>query len=306
MKILVTGGAGFIGSNIVEALVERGDEVTVLDDFSTGAMENLENVQDEIRIIRGSCLDIPRLDLGKPELIFHMGIPSSSPMYRKNRLLVGEAINGFISVMELARENSVRVIYASSSSIYRGCPKPYREDMQTKPFDYYTEARLTMERLAEVYHQIHGVRSVGLRFFSVYGPHERAKGRYANVLSQFLWSMQRGERPVVYGDGEQTRDFVHVSDVVRACLLAAEADLDCEVINVGTGKETSFNEVIDLLNRSLGKSIEPKYVENPIKNYVRETLADITKAKELLGYEPSVKLEEGIKLLIEESECGGR
>ena len=151
MKVLVTGGAGFIGSNLAEALVGRGDEVTVLDDFSTGTMDNLASVKDKIKIIRGSCLEIPKLELNQPELIFHMGIPSSSPMYRENRLLVGEAINGFISVMELAREGTKRVVYASSSSMYRGCPKPYREDMRLQPFDYYTEARLTMERLAEVY-----------------------------------------------------------------------------------------------------------------------------------------------------------
>ena len=223
-------------------------------------------------------------------------------MYRENRLLVGEAINGFISVMEFAREGARRVVYASSSSVYRGCPKPYREDMHPQPFDYYTEARLAMERLAEVYYQLYGVSSVGMRFFSVYGPHEQAKEKYANIISQFLWLMREDKTPVIYGDGSQTRDFVHVSDVVRACLAAAEADLGCEVINVGTGRETSFNQVIELLNRELGKSIEPEYVENPIKNYVSETLADISKARKLLGYEPSVSLEEGIRRLIKSEE----
>lgn len=298
MKVLVTGGAGFIGSNLAEALVGRGDEVTVLDDFSTGTMDNLASVKDKIKIIRGSCLEIPKLELNQPELIFHMGIPSSSPMYRENRLLVGEAINGFISVMELAREGTKRVVYASSSSMYRGCPKPYREDMRLQPFDYYTEARLTMERLAEVYRQLYGISSVGMRFFSVYGPHERAKGKYANIISQFMWLMRENRAPVIYGDGSQTRDFIHVSDVVRACLAAAEADVGCEVINIGTGRETSFNRVIELLNEELGRSIEPEYVENPIKNYVSETLADISKARELLGFEPSVSLEEGIRLLV--------
>lgn len=302
MKVLVTGGAGFIGSNLVEALVNRGDKVTVLDDFSTGAMENIQRVQDKIKIIEGSCLEIPKLKLTQPELIFHVGIPSSSPMYRENRLLVGEAINGFISVMELAKEGTTRVVYASSSSMYRGCPKPHRENMNTQPFDYYTEARLAMERLAEVYHQLYGVSSAGMRFFSVYGPHERAKGKYANIVSQFLWLIREDRAPVIYGDGEQTRDFVHISDVVKACLMTAEADLGCEAINIGTGRETSFNQVVELLNGVLEKSVEPKYVENPIKNYVSETLADISKARDLLGYEPSVSLEEGIRLLIKTKE----
>ena len=137
-----------------------------------------------------------------------------------------------------------------------------------------------------------------MRFFSVYGPHERAKGKYANIISQFMWLMRENRAPVIYGDGSQTRDFIHVSDVVRACLAAAEADVGCEVINIGTGRETSFNRVIELLNEELGRSIEPEYVENPIKNYVSETLADISKARELLGFKPSVSLEEGIRLLV--------
>jgi len=302
MRVLVTGGAGFIGSNLVEELVRRGDEVTVVDNFSTGAMENLKRVKDKIKVIKGSCLEIPKLKFTQPELIFHVGIPSSSPMYRENRLLVGEAINEFITVMEFAKKGPTRVVYASSSSMYRGCPKPYREDMQTQPFDYYTEARLTMERLAEVYHQLHGISSAGMRFFSVYGPNERAKGRYANIVSQFLWAMRQDKRPVIYGDGEQTRDFVHVSDVVKACLAAAEADLGCEAINVGTERETSFNQVIELLNQALGKSIKPRYKENPIKNYISETLADVSKARKLLGYEPSVSLEDGIDLLVKGEE----
>ncbi|KXB02237.1 nucleoside-diphosphate sugar epimerase [candidate division MSBL1 archaeon SCGC-AAA261F17] len=301
MKVLVTGGAGFIGSNIVERLVERGDDVTVLDNFSTGSEENLEKVKNQIQIIKASCSDIPQLDLSDFELIFHIGIPSSSPMYKENPLLVGEAINDFIKVMELAKSTGAKVVYASTSSMYARCSPPHREDMEFEPFDYYTEARLVMERLAEVYHDLHEVESVGMRFFSVYGPHERAKGKYANIISQFYWKMKEDEKPVIYGDGEQTRDFTHVSDVVNACLKAAEADIECEVINVGTGRATTFNQIVDLLNQELEKSIEPKYVENPIPNYVYHTQADITKIKELLDYEPSVSLEEGIKMMIEDN-----
>ncbi|KXB04776.1 nucleoside-diphosphate sugar epimerase [candidate division MSBL1 archaeon SCGC-AAA261O19] len=298
MKVLVTGGAGFIGSNIVERLVERGDDVTVLDNFSTGSEENLEKVWDQIQIIKASCSDIPQLDLDDFELIFHIGIPSSSPMYKENPLLVGEAINDFIKVMELAKSTGARVVYASTSSMYAQCSPPHREDMEFEPFDYYTEARLVMERLAKVYHELHGVESVGMRFFSVYGPHEQAKGKYANIISQFYWKMKEDEKPVIYGDGEQTRDFTHVSDIVDACLTAAESNIECDAVNVGTGRATTFNQVVELLNQELGKSIGPKYVENPIKNYVYHTQADITKAKKLLDYEPNVTLEEGIKKLV--------
>jgi len=294
-KVLVTGGAGFIGSNLVKKLVERGAKVTVLDNLTTGSEENLEEVHDQIGFIKAPCSEIPNLDFGNLDCIFHMGIPSSSPMYKEDPSLTGRAISEFTEVMELARKTGSEVVYASSSSLYGRCEPPHREDMEVKPFDYYTEARLAMERLAKVYHDLHGISSVGLRFFSVYGPHEEAKGEYANIVSQFCWKMEEDERPVIYGDGTQTRDFVHVEDAVRACLKAGEEDLGCEVINVGTGEEISFNRVVRLLNEKLGKSIKPKHIENPVENYVGRTRADLTRARELLGYSPTVGLSEGIE-----------
>ncbi len=298
-KALVTGGAGFIGSNLVEALVEREEEITVVDNLSTGTEENLNEVKGEIELIDAPCNDIPNLDLEEPDLIYHIGIPSSSPMYRKDPLLVGSAINEFIKIMELTKEVGSKVVYASSSSMYGRCDPPHKEDMEIEAFDYYTEARLAMERIAKVYHELHDVDSVGMRFFSVYGPHEKAKKKFANIITQFYWKMKEGEAPVIYGDGKQTRDFTHVSDVVDALLGAGDRDLGYEIINVGTGKETTFNEVVELLNEKLGKSIEPEHVENPIENYVSRTLADISKAKKLLDYEPTVELEEGIEMKIE-------
>lgn len=299
-NILVTGGAGFIGSNLVKALVEREKDVTVVDNLSTGTKENLENVRGEIEIFNVPCKEILELDLKEPDIIYHIGIPSSSPMYREDPLLVGNAINEFIKIMELAKKNKSKVVYASSSSMYGRCEPPHKEDMEVAAFDYYTEARLAMERLAKVYHELHEVDSVGMRFFSVYGPHEKAKGEFANIISQFYWKMKNGETPVIYGDGEQTRDFTHVSDIVDGLLRAGERDLGYEIINLGTGEETTFNEIVELLNKKLGKSIEPEYVENPIENYVSRTLADISKAEKLLDYEPSVKLEEGIEMMIQE------
>ncbi len=298
-RALVTGGAGFIGSNIVEALVDRGDKVVVLDNFHTGSRENLEAVEDQIELIEAPCDDIPSIDFGDLDKIFHIGIPSSSPMYREDHQLVGNAINEFIKVLELAHEKDARMVYASSSSMYGRCEPPHSEDMEVAAFDYYTEARLAMERLAKVHNEFYGVESIGLRFFSVYGPHEQAKGRYANIITQFYWKMREDEKPLIYGDGTQTRDFTHVSDIVQACLKAADSDIGYDIFNVGTGKETTFNEVVDLLNQKLGKSVEPEYQENPIKNYVERTHADISKAKEMLNYEPKVELEEGIDRMIE-------
>lgn len=291
MKALVTGGAGFIGSNLVEALIDD-NEVTVLDNLHTGSMDNLKSVPRDVKFIKGSCNDC--LDLGlEPEIIFHLGIPSSSPMYKKDPFLVGEAINGMVAIMELARKSEAKkVVFASSSSLYNGVPTPHREDATILVKDYYTEARLAIERMAELYHQLYGIDYAGLRFFSVYGPHEEAKGPYANMISQFLWTMQKGKAPVVFGDGTQTRDFTFVQDVTTAMDLAAGKGTG--VFNLGTGKSYSFNYVVDLLNKKLGTSLKPVYRENPIKNYVKDTLADTSKMKEHLGFEAKWSLEAGL------------
>ncbi len=212
-------------------------------------------------------------------------------------MLVGSAINDAISVFEFAKKTGAKVVFASSSSLYNGLPTPNREDMDIMVADYYTEARLGIERIAELYHKLYGINIVGLRFFSVYGPNERAKGIYANIVSQFLWEMQDGKTPVIYGDGEQTRDFAFVSDVVRACVLAMEKDVS-GVFNVGTGVSHSFNDVVVALNDVLGTNIKPQYIDNPMKNYVAHTLADLTKVKDALGFRSEYSLEDGIREIV--------
>lgn len=290
MKALVTGGAGFIGSNLVEALVDDY-EVTVLDNLHTGSIKNLDSVKKDVKVIEGSCNDCLSYDL-KPDVIFHLGIPSSSPMYKKNPSLVGEAINGTISIMELARKSGSRkVVFASSSSLYNGIPAPHREDAAILVADYYTEARLAIERIAELYNKLYNIDYAGMRFFSVYGPHEEAKKSYANMITQFLWGMKDGQAPVIFGDGMQTRDFTYVKDVVDALLLASEKGTG--IFNVGTGKSYTFNQVVDLLNEKLGKDLKPEYKENPIKNYVMHTLADTTKINGL-GFKAKYSLQQGI------------
>jgi UDP-glucose 4-epimerase len=301
LSILVTGGAGFIGSNLVEDLLAAGKKVVVLDNMDTGSTSNLKDLDGDLELIEGSCADAPKFNL-KPEAIYHLGIPSSSPMYKKNPFLVGEAINGTIAVFELARSAKCRVVYASSSSLYSGLTPPHREDMSIQVTDYYTEARLAIERTAELYKRLFDVPSAGMRFFSVYGPKEEAKKQYANMVSQFLWEIMKGRAPVIYGDGNQTRDFTFVKDVVRALMLAMNSDYH-GILNVGTGAAYSFNEVIDLINEGIvnegiGSGIKPKYVENPIKNYVSHTLADTSKTKEILGFEARCTLSDGIRSLI--------
>ena len=296
-RILVTGGAGFIGSNIAEELVKK-NEIIILDNLHTGSINNLKGIN--IKLITKPCSEIPYLELNNLDSIFHFGIPSSSPMYKENYYLVGETINEFIVVLELARKNNCPLIYASTSSVYNGCPLPGREDMVIKVSDFYTEVRYEMERLAKLYFQLYKVPSIGLRFFSVYGPKEEAKKQYANLVSQFLWAMKKDEAAVIYGDGSQRRDFTYVGDIVRGIILAREklkVAPSCEVYNLGTGKNYSLNELIEILNKILDKNIKPKYVENPIKNYVQDTLADTEKAEKSLSFRAKISLEEGINLL---------
>ena len=296
MSILVTGGAGFIGSNLAEDLLASGQKVTVLDDFSTGSNENLRDLSEGIEVVAASCLDLPNLEI-RPDSIYHLGVPSSSPMYKRKPMLVGEAINGMIAVLELAKVAECRVVYASTSSLYSGQTPPHREDMEVIVTDYYTEARFSMERIAELYRKLFGVESVGMRFFSVYGPREGAKKQYANIVTQFLWEMMAGRAPVIFGDGSQTRDFVYVKDVVSALRMAMDSDYS-GALNVGTGKSYSFNEVAEMLAEKMGLALRAEHVDNPIKNYVIHTLADTSMAKEVLDFEARYSLQEGIEELM--------
>jgi len=295
LRVVVTGGCGFIGSNLVERLVKDGFSVAVFDNLHTGSLKNIEGL--DVEFFNEPYSKLAEI-VPEAEVVFHLGIPSSSPMYKRNPKLVGEAINDAIEVFEYAKKSGCKVVYASSSSIYNGNQVPYREDMPVYVTDYYTECRYAIERMAKLYNILFGVKSVGLRFFSIYGPKEEFKKQYANIVSQFLWSMRRDEPPVIFGDGTQTRDFTHVYDVVDALLLAWKKDFECEIFNVGTGVAHSFNEVVDLLNELLGKNIKPIYRPNPIKNYVYHTLADTTKAEKLLGFKAKISLEEGLRSLL--------
>ena len=297
MKILVTGGAGFIGSNLVEELVKK-NSVIVLDNLQSGTLDNLKKVRNEVEFINDSCNNIHKLKLPKVDIIFHLGIASSSPMYKQNPLIVGDAINGTINVFEYAKKEKVKkVVFASSSSLYNGLQPPHNESMDIKVTDFYTEARLCIERIAKLYNILYGVKTVGLRFFSVYGPHEEAKGKYANIVTQFLWEMKKGNSPIIYGDGTQKRDFVFVKDIVKACLLLKNSEFGYDVFNVGTEKSYSFNDVVNILNGKLNLNMKPTYIKMPIKNYVNHTLADTRKIKSL-GYQPEYSLERGIDELL--------
>ena len=293
MRILVTGGAGFIGSNLVDALADN-NEVTVVDNLHTGVVAN---VPKKAKFIEADvkALSSPRFRGYAPDVIYHIGIYSSTPMYRDNRALVGEVVDGMISVMEFAKNVSARVVIASSSSIYNGYNPPHCEDMVPLVTDYYTEARIAVERLAALYGQMYGVDAACLRFFSVYGHKEEHKKQYANLVSQFLWALRKKEAPVIYGDGSQTRDFTYVDDVVTALQKAVGRRGN---YNVGTGMNYSVSGMLEKLCTALDVSIKPVYVANPLKNYVECTQADTTKSERELGFKARYTLDEGIQKLI--------
>ena len=294
-QVLVTGGAGFIGSNLANHLADR-NEVVVVDDCYLGTPENLA---DDVEFHRSSVLDD---DLPTDvDVVFHLAALSSYAMHEADPTR-GARVNveGFVNTFEQARDDGCgAVVYASTSSIYGSRTEPSPEDMPVTVNTGYEASKLARERYAEYFANHYDLAMAGLRFFSVYqgyGGAEEHKGEYANVIAQFADDVANGRSPELYGDGEQTRDFTHVDDVVRGIELAADHRLN-GVYNLGTGERYSFNAVVDLINRELGTDVEPTYVENPIPDsvYVHDTCADATKIREATGWEPAIEFEEGIR-----------
>jgi len=306
-RVLVTGGAGFIGSTIAAALVRKGEDVAVLDNFSLGRAYELSDVRRDVTVLRGDIRkpsDVRKAFSGV-EQVYHLASASSAPMYEPDpRKATLATVNGFLNVLEEARARGVgSIVYASSSSLYAATPPPHREDARVSPVSFYTAAKLAKEHYAAVYSRAYGMRIAAMRFFSVYGPRERHKERYANVVTQFLWKMRRGERPVIFGDGSQTRDYIYSEDVARCCLLAMGKKAD-GVFNVGTGKAHSFNETVGVLNRVLVTRIAAAHVKNPIGNYVAHTLADTRKSRETLGFTAAYSFEQGVRECAREYAAG--
>lgn len=299
VKFLVTGGAGFIGSNLAKRLLDLG-KVVVVDNLMLGRKEN---VAEGVEFIRGSVMDevLANKLVRGCDFVFHEAAYSSSPMFLEEpQIGVHENTIGFMNVMNAAIRHGVRrVIFASTSSMYSGNPTPYREDMSIGANSFYEASFRCREIIAQTYHKSYGLSSVALRYFSVYGPKEAHKGRYANNVTQFLCQIKQGHQPIVYGNGTQTRDFIYVDDVVEANILAMKPHLGFEILNVGTGVGTSFNDLVSLMRNTLGVNIKPTYIKNPVKNYVTHTVADITKIRRMLGFEPAVTLKKGVKLLVE-------
>jgi len=297
MKMLVTGGAGFIGSNLVRRLLASGHDVTVYDNFTTGHEQNLVGV--DVPVIRDAISNFDRHDIAGTDVIIHLGMPSTMMLYRNDSVsTMFEANVGMHKILEACRMHGCKLVFASSSSVYNGLDLPHHENREILIKDFYTEARVFIERLAKLYSDLYGVHSIGFRFFAVYGPHEEAKKGYANMISQFLWNIMKEESPRVFGDGNQTRDFTYVDDVTRILEEAASKQFDTtEIFNIGTAHNHTFNDIIRVINEELGKNIQPIYLPNPIRNYVQTLLADTTKLKQHFS-PPQIELREGVRKLI--------
>jgi len=296
-RVLVTGGAGFIGSNLANHLATDNDVIAV-DDCYLGTPENLA---DDVEFVNTSVVDdeLPT----DVDVVFHLAALSSYAMHEEDPAQ-GARVNveGFVNTIEQARQDGCdTVVYATTSSIYGDRTEPSPETMSVKARTGYEASKLARERYAEYFHNSHEMTLAGMRFFSVYqgfGGAEEHKGEFANTVAQFTDKIANGERPELFGDGTQTRDFTHVDDVVRACELAADHELQ-GIYNVGTEASYSFNEMIELINDELGTDIEPKYIENPLAEYVHDTMADYSKLHEATGWEPTISFEEGVSRVCE-------
>ena len=300
MRYLVTGGAGFIGSNTVDELVRRGHSVVVLDDLSAGKEENLAEVRNKITFIKGSLtdLEVVRRAVQEADYVLHLAARTSVPRSVKDPLETNRVnVDGALNVLVAARDAKVkRIVFAASSSAYGETPTlPKVETMQPSPISPYGVSKYAGELYAQVFGRCYGLENVSLRYFNVFGPRQDPGSPYSGVLSRFIACCLEDAPPTIFGDGEQSRDFTFVENAVQANLLACEAaNASGKVFNVGTGARFTLNQTIELLSRIAGKPITPKY-DAPREGDIRDSQADITQSREILGYHPTVGFEEGLR-----------
>ena len=304
---LVTGGAGFIGSSIAETLLAQGERVRILDDFSSGRRENVETLRaaGPLDVIEGTVVDpatVARAMKGV-EIVFHeAAIPSVVRSVEDPQGAVLAGVQGTTVVLDEARRAGARrVVFAASSAAYGDGPvSPKVETMPPQPLSPYAASKLAGEYLMRVFAELYGIETVSLRYFNIFGPRQDPKSEYAAVVPRFITAVIRGERPVVYGDGEQTRDFCFVDNAVRANLLAATTPrkLRGEVVNVACGQRTSLNQLLGLVGELVGARQEAEYRPRRAGD-VRDSLADVRAAHDLLGYDPVVDVREGLRRTLE-------
>lgn len=303
--VVVTGGAGFIGSHIAETVAASGAKVRIVDDLSTGHRENVEELSGDIEFIEGSVADLELINraLEGSEVVFHeAAIPSVPRSVESPEQSHTASVDGTFNLLQAARQQRVRrVVYAASSSAYGDQPTlPKIEDMAPDPLSPYAVAKLVGEYYCQVFTRVYGLETVSLRYFNVFGPRQDPGSQYSGVVSRFISALCSDEQPVIFGDGEQSRDFTYIDNVVTANLKAATTTHGIgKVINVATGERITLNQLLAELKDLIGKQhVEVDYRE-PRVGDVRHSLADTTRARELLGYEPTVGLREGLRRTID-------
>lgn len=304
MRFLVTGGAGFIGSNLVEGLLKRGFKVKVVDNFSTGKRENIKNFIKDIELIEGDII-FYRTALKAAEnvdVILHQAALPSVPRSISDPVASNEAnITGTLNILEAAREKKVqKVIVASSSSVYGDSPVlPKREDMNINPLSPYAVTKLATEQYAMVYAKVYGLKTIALRYFNVFGPRQDPTSQYSAVIPKFISLMLKDERPTIYGDGLTSRDFTYVENVIEANIQCAlNTEVGGEIFNVACHEQTSLNDLVGMINKILNKKIEPMY-QDFRPGDIKHSYADISKIEKMIGFKPIVNFEKGLKMTID-------
>jgi len=297
-RVIITGGAGFVGSNLARELAVN-NQVTIIDNLYTGKRENIADLEErgDVEFIKGSINDVSLLEgaFRGVDYVFHQAAIPSVPRSVKDPLASNNAnITGTLNVLIAARDNSIKkVVYASSSSVYGDTPVlPKREDMKPNPLSPYAITKLAAEDYCRVFHKVYGLPTIALRYFNVYGPRQDPSSQYAAVIPKFITMVLGDNHPIIFGDGRQSRDFTFVKDVVQANILAAENNAT-GVINIGAGKRNTIYRLVQIINKIIGKNLMPIY-EEPQPGEIKHSLADISKAKDI-GYEPQYDLERGLR-----------
>ena len=314
-KVLITGGAGLIGRRIVVELCRLGYDVSIYDNLQMGSIDEFKPIKDKLDIYNGDIRNYKKLSsaVSRCDQVLHLAAPSSMIMYLETPIestLV--TYQGFLNLIEAMRRHNVnKLVFASTSAVYEGLPVPWREDMVVFPPDLKALSKLQNEEVAHLYANRYGITSVAVRPLSVYGTGEYTKKGYANIISLFVWAILNGNRPIIWGDGTQTRDFIHVDDAAKLFVRIIEwnkfnqEEGGFEVFNLGTGIETSFNEIVMIINELLGTEYEPIYTPVPIDVYSKRILADMEKVRKILGWCHSISVRKGIQMTIDEASKSG-